>query len=1151
MENFVHLHVHSEYSLLDGACRIRELVSRAAEAGHKALAITDHGVMYGAVEFFRTCKEYGIKPIIGCEVYVARRSRFDKEGKKDASGYHMILLCKNETGYKNLIYLVSASYTEGFYVKPRIDVELLRAHSEGLVALSACIGGAIPQLIMSGLYDEAEKYALNMRDIFGEDSLYLELQNHGLDAENKVYQALLELSKKTGIPIVATNDIHYVNRSDADTHALLLCIQTNSSIEDEKPFGFNGKEYYYKSTSEMRELFRDFPDACNNTSKIADMCNFEFEFGKTHLPAFRTETGESCGDYLRRLAYDGFEEKKKNSLVTFVNHSEDEYLRRIEYELSVIDKMGFNDYFLIVRDFVNFAKTKGIPVGPGRGSGAGSLVAFCIGITGIDSIKYDLLFERFLNPERISLPDFDIDFCYNRRDEVIEYVKRKYGEDHVAQIVTFGTMAARAAVRDVGRAMGMPYSEVDKIAKLIPRDIHATLDGALKTKELKELYDSDIQVKRLMDAAMKLEGMPRNASTHAAGVVITEKPTKEYVPVSLNGDSIVTQYDMNTDADLGLVKFDFLALRNLTIIDDAVRMINLREPDFDIEKIDLDDKESYELISNGYTSGIFQLEKPGMTKMLTKLKPEKLEDIIAALALYRPGPMDNIPTYIARRHGEEKVVYDTPLLAKVLDVTYGCIVYQEQVMEIFRLLAGYSFARADLVRRAMAKKKTDVMMKERNGFLSGAAIMGISSDVANKIFDDMVNFAKYAFNKSHATAYATISYRTAYLKAHYPCEYMSALLTSVLGDTVKIQEYISECNRLKISVLPPDINESFVDFKVSGKNKIRFGLFALKNVGRQFLECVIEKRKDRPFKSFGDFITRMSGCDLNKRQIEALIKSGCFDSLGEYRSRLLSSYEIMIDGLSVRNRMNISGQLDIFSCSDEKISDDDFHYPDIPEFPHEELMRLEKESSGMYFSGHLLDDYTNFIKSLRYEKIFDIIISEEEDEETGKFSDRQAISVIGIITAKSVKQTHKGANMVFLTVEDRYADIEVVVFPKQCEKFSEHLFVGNAVHIVGNLSFREEEKPKILLSSIEPLVKNENMEAEEGKTVYVRVEKTDSPLCSAVLDFAYKNSGKNKLIFFSSSDKKYFSVKGCSITLNDENLTALRQLTGYNNVIIK
>ena len=1153
MASFAHLHVHTEYSLLDGACRIKELVDKASAEGHTSLAITDHGVMYGAVEFFRACKEKNIKPIIGCEVYVARRTRFDKDGKRDSSGYHLVLLCKDKIGYSNLISLVSKSYTEGFYTKPRIDMELLRRHSKGLIALSACIAGAVPQLILSGMYEDAEKHALEMRSIFGDD-YYLEVQNHGLDSEKTVNSALLELSKRTDIPLVATNDVHYINRSDAEIHQVLLCIQTNSNLDDENAFSFTGSEYYYKSSSEMQEQFKAYPNACENTVKIADKCNFEFDFGKTHLPEFKCPNGEKCVDYLRKKTFEGFEIKKQKGLVDLINHTESEYIDRLNYELSVIDSMGFNDYFLIVRDFVGFAKENGIPVGPGRGSGAGSLVAFCVGITDIDSIKYDLLFERFLNPERVTLPDFDIDFCFNRRDEVIDYVKRRYGEDHVAQIVTFGTLAARAAVRDVGRAMGMPYADVDRVAKMIVQDPHATLDDALKNKELKALYDSDEKVKKLIDTAKKLEGMPRNASTHAAGVVITEMPTEHYVPVSLNGDNIVTQYDMNTDADLGLVKFDFLALRNLTIIDDAVRAIKKKSPDFDIEKIPMDDKKSFELLSLGYTSGIFQLEKGGMTKMLTRLKPERLEDVIAAIALYRPGPMDNIPTYIARRHGEERVEYDTPLLSRVLDVTYGCIVYQEQVMEIFRLLAGYSFARADLVRRAMAKKKHDVMLRERDDFVKGSAERGISSAVANKIFDDMVSFANYAFNKSHAAAYATVSYRTAYLKAHYPCEYMSALLTSVLGDTAKIQEYIAECTRLGIQVLPPDINESGVDFTVCGQNKIRFGLFALKNVGRQFLDAVISKRCERPFESFEDFVSRMSGSELNKRQVESLIKSGAFDSLGVYRSRLLSSFEVIIAQKADKSRNAIGGQMDIFSFAEGAIEETAFSYPDIPEFPFTVLMRLEKESSGMYFSGHLLDGFSGSIGKIKYTKISDIVSTSDTDNDTDAitFNDKDFVSIVGIVTSKTVKETRGGADMMFVTVEDRYADIEVVVFPKQFEKYSSLLSVGNAVHIKGNVSLREDEAPKLLLSFAEPLAENGTAKAEKTQaTVYVRVGEMNDSVCRAVLELATTNKGESELVFFSLKEKKYYNAKGYKISLDEETKRALHSIAGEKNVAVR
>ncbi len=1147
--DFVHLHVHTEYSLLDGACRIDELVKYAADMGHKALAITDHGVMYGVVDFYKACKKHGIKPIIGCEVYVARRTRHDKEGKKDISGYHLVLLCKNETGYKNLISLVSASFTEGFYMKPRIDLELLEKHSEGIIGLSACIGGAIPQLILSGLYDEAEKYALNMKRIFGDDSFFLELQNHGLDNEKHVNSALAELSKGLNIPMVATNDVHYIERGDAATHSVLLCIQTNGNVGEDDAFAFTGSEYYYKSTIEMENLFSDFEGACKNTAKIAEMCNFDFEFGKTHLPAYKTDDGSSCRDKLRTYTLEGLERRERLGHIDYSLNDKSVYTDRLEYELSVIDKMGFNDYFLIVRDFVNYAKDNGIPVGPGRGSGAGSLVAYCVGITDIDSIRYNLLFERFLNSERVSLPDFDIDFCYNRRDEVIEYVKRKYGEAHVAQIITFGTLAARAAVRDVGRALGMTYGEVDKIAKMIPHDLNTTLASALKIKELRSLYDEDEAVKRLIDTAMKLEGMPRNSSTHAAGVVITEKPTCEYIPVSLNGDNIVTQFDMNTDAELGLVKFDFLALRNLTIINDAEKMVAKKIPGFDICKIPLDDYESYKMISQGYTSGVFQLEKKGMTDMLMQLKPENIDDIIAAIALYRPGPMDSIPSFIARKHGKEKISYKTPLLRDILDVTYGCIVYQEQVMQIFRALAGYSYAEADIVRRAMSKKKADILMRERGRFINGCAERGIDNEVASEIFAEMESFAKYAFNKSHAAAYATVSYRTAYLKTHFPCEYMASLLTSVLGDTTKVKEYIAECNRLKIEVLPPDINESFTDFCVCGEGKIRFGLLALKNVGKSFLDAVVFERKNGKFKSLESFISRMSGNDINKRQIESLIKSGCFDNLGAHRSQMLAAYEIIIEDEALRSRSNLTGQLDMFSLlSGETASTDSFSYPNLPEFPFKELMRLEKESSGMYFSGHMLDDFASDISNTRHERLSDIA---DDDLENSTYTDGAEVSIVGIITSRTLKQTRKGEQMLFITVEDRYADIEVIVFPKQFEKYSEILFIDNAVFIKGNLSQRENEESKILMSFARALKSNAEAVKPAEKTVYVKIDSMNSPLTEKVKAFSAKNTGKSKLVFYSTEEKKYYTSSDFKIKADAETEAGLKAILGYENVVVK
>ena len=1085
MSDFVHLHLHSEYSLLDGACRIAEIPRRAKECGHGAVAITDHGVMYGAVAFYNACKAEGIKPIIGCEVYLARRTRFDRDHGEDSGSYHLVLLCKNEVGYRNLISMVTSAFKEGFYSKPRIDMELLEAHHEGLVAMSACLAGFIPRAIVGGDYSAAREHAEKMKSLFGDD-YYLELQDHGLEEQKLVNREIVKLSHELSIPLVATNDAHYLRRGDADSQAILMCIQTNNVITDGRPIGFETDEFYYKTTEEMHGLFgyldnEPLGSPIENTVRIAEKCNFDFDFSKLYLPAFTPPDGLSSAEYLRTLTMDGLTRRLDTKRIEYTDvHPAGEYLERIEYELEVIARMGYSDYFLIVQDFVGYAKKNGIPVGPGRGSGAGSLVAFLLGITDLDPLRFDLLFERFLNPERVSMPDFDIDFCYNRRDEVIDYVRRKYGDDHVAQIVTFGTMAARAAIRDVGRALGLSYADTDAVAKKIPHALDMTLDGALKvSKELREMYEDSPQTKRLIDTARALEGMPRHSSTHAAGVVITDRPVHEYVPLSMNGSVPVTQFDMDTVAKLGLLKFDFLALRYLTIISDTEKQIREREPHFDVEALPLDDKAAYELISSGNTDGVFQLESGGMRQMLTQLRPDCIEDIIAAISLYRPGPMDSIPKYIENRKNRDKITYKTPLLAPILDVTYGCMVYQEQVMQVCRSVAGYTFGRADLVRRMMAKKKAEDMERERAVFVEGAGKNGISSDIANELFDEMSGFASYAFNKSHAAAYAIISYRTAYLKSHYPCEYLAALMTSVMGSAVKTAEYVAECARYKINILPPDINESTADYRaiVNGEGRyIRFGLLALKNLGEGFIDRVCAERRSRPFASFEDFIERMYGQDMNKRQVEALIKSGAFDGLGVFRSQLLLSYERIIDHYQERSRTNVEGQLDLFSMGlEDTAKPETFKYPDIPELSFRERLRLEKECSGIYFSGHVLEDYSKHIEKISPCEIGNILASFSEDAECDEiFADKQTLTVCGVITRRQTKMTKNGAQMAFLTLEDRFGEMEIIVFPKSLEDIGHILMTDAAVCIVGQLSLRDDEEPKILCQTALLLDDNEH-----------------------------------------------------------------------------
>ena len=1163
MGEFVHLHLHTEYSLLDGATRIASIADKAREYSQSAVAITDHGVMYGAVEFYDAMKKQGIKPIIGCEVYVAPRTRFLKEGKQDSSGNHLILLCKNEIGYKNLSYMVSESFVNGFYSRPRIDMDLLREHHEGLIALSACIAGKIPQLIIAGSLAEAEKAALELKEIFGED-FYLEIQNHNLDDERKVAFGLKLIGEKYGIPLVATNDVHYLNKEDADTQATLMCVQTNNVISDGRPFGFETDEFYFKSTEEMQALFAAFDGAVENTVRIAEKCNFDFEFDKLYFPDFRPEGGTSHKDKLRADAYSGFDRLSREGRFDFNKNDKQVYIDRIEYELSVIDKMGFNAYFLIVSDFVLYAKRSDIPVGPGRGSGAGSLVAFCIGITDVDPIAFDLLFERFLNPERVSMPDFDIDFCYTRREEVIEYVKRKYGEDKVAQIVTFGTLAPRAAVRDVGRALAMPYSKVDTVAKMISRD-SSTIERALENKELRELYNSDNEIRKLITVSRGVEGMPRHASTHAAGVVITAKPTYEYVPLSYSGTGVVTQFDMNTVARLGLIKFDFLGLRYITVIHDAEKMIRQRQPDFSINTIDFEDKETFKLLCDARTDGVFQLESGGMKNVLARLAPTCLEEVIACIALFRPGPMDSIDSFIARKHGREKIEYDIPRLKSILDVTYGCIVYQEQVMQICRELAGYSYARADIVRRAMSKKKLSAMLAERESFVNGCLERGVTEQQANKIFDEMQSFAAYAFNKSHATAYGIISYRTAYLKAHYPAEYYSALLSSVLSDSNKLKSYISDAGKVGVKVLAPDINVSNADFTVKD-NDIRFGLLAIRNVGKQFADAVVSNRRNGEYKSFIDFVERLSGADINKRTVESLIKCGAFDSLGTPRSALLLCYESILDSQHERKRSNITGQLDMFSLDTAPlgITESAYQYPDVKEFSLKELLVLEKESSGMYFSGHMIDNYREHMSRHKLDRIVDIIEDCAEDSAnlTPKYHDRSTVTIAGIIIAVRTKVTKSGATMAFITLEDRLSEIEVIVFAKNYVNAKENLFTDNAVIVTGTVSVEDGEDPKILLSEILPMNADENMSQtnitdtvvdreEKSKRLFVRIKSLNDGRVDLLNRLSVLNPGGTQVVIYDESQSKYVALKNAMIEPTDRVLTKLTNAFGDGNVILK
>ena len=1172
MSDFVHLHLHSEYSLLDGACRIEEIPHRAAECGHSAVAITDHGVMYGAVAFYRACKKNGIKPIIGCEVYVAASSRHKKSPDEQNKSEHLVLLCKNDVGYQNLIYLVSMGFTDGFYSKPRIDMELLRDHSEGLIALSACLAGRIPRLLLLGDYDGAAAYAKEMSELFGKDGFYIELQNHGLEEQRQLLPLLSRLAKECEIPMVATNDCHYLRREDAETQAILMCIQTGNVITDGRPIGFETDEFYYKSTEEMERMFGAYEGALANTVKIADMCNFDFEFDKLYLPKFPCPNNESAVVYLERLAKEGLERRIESGKIVLGKHTREEYDQRLVYELSVIEKMGYADYFLIVQDYVNYARNSKIPVGPGRGSGAGSLVAFSVGITDIDPIAFELLFERFLNPERVSMPDIDIDFCYARRDEMISYVNRRYGNDHVSQIITFGTLAAKAAIRDTGRAMGMSYSDTDMIARAVPKELDITIEACMKRSEFRKLYDSSLQNRRLIDTARRLEGMPRNVSIHAAGVVITDKPLTTHVPLAVSNGIAITQYDMNTIADLGLLKFDFLALRNLTVIREAELQVREQDGDFDIEKIPLDDKAVFRMISAGNTSGVFQLESGGMKQMLMGLEPDCLEDIIAAISLYRPGPMDSIPTYIENKKHKENIKYLTPILEPILKPTYGCIVYQEQVMEIFRRVAGYSFGHADLVRRAMAKKHADELEAERGNFLDGAEKNGVSRENAEKLFDSMADFAKYAFNKSHAAAYAVISYRIAYLKCHHPREYMSALLGSVLGNMGKVVEYIADCSKMSIGVLPPDINHSDMYFHVDGKN-IRFGLLALKNVGKLFAEQIVKERKEAPFVSFEDFVSRMSHYDMNKRQVETLIKAGTFDSLGVFRSRLLASYEKIIDNVDDAGRGNLDGQLDMFSTAPpDVVEKPQFDYPNIPEFSPRQLLMLEKECSGMSFSGHLLDGYSKHLSSL---SVIDLSVLNDV-ENRDKYPEKSRVTVAGMIGNVVIKNTKNGEKMAFFILEDKYSSVECLVFPKVYESTNPIIRVDSAVFVRGTVSPKDDEV-KILVNSVEELIEDHDFKEvkpktaelspsekgipqnvtshkglpfslHEGGKLFVRVPSLDGSVCDKVKNLIELFDGRTQVVFY-DTEKAVYSSYSTRFDLTPFTYAEIKELLGEENVI--
>ena len=1063
---FTHLHVHTEYSLLDGACRIDRMFDRLKEMGQTACAITDHGVMYGCVAFFDAAKAAGIKPIIGCEVYVATRTRFDKVNRIDGNN-HLVLLCKNETGYKNLIKMVSAGFTEGFYSKPRVDKELLEKYHEGLICLSACLAGEVPQAILAGDYERAKQTALYFRDLFGEGNYYLELQDHGLEEDSVVLPQLIRLARETDIPMVATNDAHYISRDDAKMQSILLCIQTGKTIADADRMEFQTDEFYLKSTDEMYDLFSLVPEACENTNKIAEQCNFSFTFGDTKLPYFKAPDGMENQAYFEKLCYEGLERRYPGKVT-------DALRERLSYEINVVKNMGYTNYYLIVYDFINYAKSRDIPVGPGRGSGAGSLAAYCVGITDIDPIRYNLIFERFLNPERVSMPDFDVDFCYERRQEVIDYVNEKYGRDHVAQIVTFGTMAARAAVRDVGRVMGLSYQDVDKVAKLIPMELKMTLKKALEVSpDLKALYDADSQVHDLIDTSLKVEGMPRHASTHAAGVVITREPATEYVPLSTNDGLPVTQFNMVEIERLGLLKMDFLGLRTLTVIHDTETAVRRREPDFRMANIDYDDPATYAMLAKGETEGIFQLESTGMTQVLVGMRPKNLEDIIALISLYRPGPMDSIPTYLRNRREPDKITYKTPKMAHIVDVTNGVVIYQEQVMQICRELAGFSFGQADNVRRAMSKKKLKVMEAEREHFVhgctepgkecNGCVKNGIPEAVANEIYDDMISFASYAFNKSHAACYAYVAFQTAYLKCHYPQEFMAALLTSVLDNTSKVIEYTTECQRLGITVQQPDINVSRGGFTADG-DSIRFGLNAVKSVGRGLIDAVVRLRAGEPYRGLYDFCKRLRGNELNRRALENLIKAGAFDRLESSRRAMLESVEGILKSIETDARQNLEGQMDLFGMlSGDAAPANEFRVPDMPEYSTSELLKMEKEVSGLYLSGHPLDAYRAQIS-----QISTCTVAQLQGEDARQF-DNQQVTLVCIVVKNKIMTTKSNTLMAFTTVEDLTGTMELLIFPRVLADCRAALQENAVIVAHGRVSVKEEEAARLVVDGIQPI----------------------------------------------------------------------------------
>ena len=1174
--SFTHLHVHTEYSLLDGSSKIKEITKRAAELGMDSLAITDHGVMYGVIDFYKAAKEAGIKPVLGCEVYVAPGSRFDKEAGTGEDKYnHLVLLAENNTGYQNLMKIVSRGFTEGFYYKPRVDKELLREFHEGIIATSACLAGEVQRYLARGMYEEAKRVALYYQDIFGKDNFFLELQDHGIAEQHYVNPQLLRMSEETGIELICTNDVHYTYADDADAHDILLCIQTGKKVTDENRMRYTGGQYYLKSPEEMAELFKYAPQALANTEKIAKRCNVEIEFGVTKLPKFAVPQGYTSWTYLNYLCYEGLKKRYPDqaadiSVDEFVRLAGDESVedrkdvvikiaedtnnifQRLAYELSVIYSMGYVDYFLIVWDYINFAKRHDIPVGPGRGSAAGSIVSYCLEITDLDPIKYSLIFERFLNPERVSMPDIDVDFCYERRQEVIDYVVEKYGKDCVSQIVTFGTMAARAVIKDVGRVLDLPYAMVDNIAKMVPREIGITIDKALaENPDLKSEYENNEVVKDLIDKSKRLEGLPRHASMHAAGVLICGKPVEDYVPLSTGSDgAVVAQFVMTTLEELGLLKMDFLGLRTLTVIKDAENLIKKHNKGFSIHDIDYSDKGVFDAISTGKCDGIFQLESAGMKSFMKELKPRSLEDLIAGISLYRPGPMDFIPQYIKGKNNQDSVTYACPQLEAILKPTYGCIVYQEQVMQIVRDLAGYSWGRSDLVRRAMSKKKAYVMEQERKNFIygnpdegvKGCVNNGIDEKVAGKIYDDMIDFAKYAFNKSHAACYAVVSFQTAYLKTYYPVEFMAALMTSVIDNTSKVAGYIYACKQMNIGILPPDVNESQMEFTVEN-GKIRFAMAAIKSLGRPTIQAILkERRENGSFISMQDFVTRMSQA-LNRRAIENFVKAGAFDTFGHTRKSMMIVSESMLDSAIKHNKDSMTGQMSLFDfAAEEDKKAFEIRIPDVAEYTKEELLGYEKEILGVYVSGHPLDEYTGMVNKY----ITNVSSDFEVDDELGETKARDgAIATIGgLITEKTIKTTKKGQLMAFLTVEDVVGTVEVVVFPNSFTANRVVIDHAEKVFVTGKVQANVDENAKLICDKVVDF-------ASIPRKLWIRFaslsdyeDKKDE-----LYGILYNSDGKDTVVIYCTKENKRLTLPASrTIRVDSELIQKLQSMYGEKNV---